>query len=87
MSYHRFNNLAELLNGDIATKIGQGILSRDLMDRECNYSLPNLFNRTCAYKGKFRREKKTYKVKCSMCEDIYVGNTQLTFKRKVDVCF
>ena len=39
MSYHRFNNLAELLNGDLAAKIGQGIFSKDLMDRECNCSL------------------------------------------------
>ena len=40
MSYHRFNNLAELLNGDLAEKIGRGIFSKDLMDRECNCSLP-----------------------------------------------
>ena len=33
MPYHRFNNLAELLNVDLAAKIGQGILSKDLMDR------------------------------------------------------
>ena len=31
ISYHRFNNLAELLNGNLATKIGCGILSKDLM--------------------------------------------------------
>ena len=35
MFYHRFNNLAELLNGDLAAKIGQGIFSKDLMDRKC----------------------------------------------------
>ena len=28
MSYLRFNNLAELLNGDLAAKIGQGIFSK-----------------------------------------------------------
>ena len=33
MSYHRFNNLAELLNRDLSAKIGWGILSKDLMDR------------------------------------------------------
>ena len=33
MSYHRYNNLAELLNGDLAAKIGRGIFSKDLMDR------------------------------------------------------
>ena len=31
MSYHRFNNLAELLNGDLAAKIGRGICSKDLI--------------------------------------------------------
>ena len=33
MSYHIFNNLATLLNGDLAAKIGWGIFSKDLMDR------------------------------------------------------
>ena len=33
MSYHRFSNLAELLNGDLAAKIGWGVFSKDLMDR------------------------------------------------------
>ena len=33
MPYHRFNNLAELLNGDLITKIGRGILSIYLMNR------------------------------------------------------
>ena len=33
MSYHRYNNLAELLNGDLAAKTGRGIFSKDLMGR------------------------------------------------------
>ena len=33
ISYHRYNNLVELLNGDLAAKIGRGIFSKDLMDR------------------------------------------------------
>ena len=45
MSYHRFNNLEELLNGDLAAKIGRGIFSKDLIDRECNCSLPYKVNR------------------------------------------
>ena len=49
MSYHRFNNLAELLNGDLAAKIGRGIISKDLMDRKCNCSLPSKVNRKCVY--------------------------------------
>ena len=54
MSYHRFNNLAELLNGNIAAKIGRVIFSKDLMDRECNYSLPSKVNGKFVYEGKCR---------------------------------
>ena len=36
MSYHIFNSLAELLNGDLAAKIGQEIFSKDLMHIKCN---------------------------------------------------
>ena len=39
MSYHMFNNLAKLRNRDLAIKIGQEILSCDLMGRECIWSL------------------------------------------------
>ena len=33
MSYHRFNNLAELLDRDLAAKIGRGVFSKDFVDR------------------------------------------------------
>ena len=49
MSYHIYNNLAELLNGDLAAKIGWGIFSKELMDRECNCSLPSKVNGKCVY--------------------------------------
>ena len=47
MSYLRFNNLSGLLNGYLSAKIGRGILSADLMDRECNCSLPTKVNGEC----------------------------------------
>ena len=56
MSYRRFNNLEKLLSGDLATKIGQGILSCDLMDREYNVSLPSKVNVKYVYEDKFWRE-------------------------------
>ena len=46
MSYHIFNNLSELLNGDLAAKIERGIISKYLIDRTCNCSLPSKFNGT-----------------------------------------
>ena len=54
ISYRIFDNLAELLNGDLATKIGQGILSKYLMYRECNCSLPSKCNGNCVYEDKCR---------------------------------
>ena len=84
MSYHKFNNLAELLNGDPAAKIGQGIFSKDLMGIKCKCSLPSKVNGKCVYKGKFRYRCIIYKVKFSMCDAIYIGNTQQTLKKIMD---
>ena len=53
MSYHRFDNLAELINGDFTAKIGEEIFSKDLMDRKCNCSLPSKVNGKGVYEGKY----------------------------------
>ena len=50
LSYHRFNILSELLNGDLAAKIGWGVLLRYLMDREYYCSLPYKVNRSMSTK-------------------------------------
>ena len=55
-----FNSLAGILNGDLAEKIGQGILSCDLMDRECNCFLLSKVNGKCIYEGKYRRKSLIY---------------------------
>ena len=55
-SYHIFNNLAKFLNGYFAAKIGWGVLSRDLMDRECNSYLTSNINGNHAYEVKCRRK-------------------------------
>ena len=36
MSYHRFPNLGEVLQGDMIWKLRKGIGSKDFLDRECN---------------------------------------------------
>ena len=84
MSYHIFNNLAELLNGDLAKKIGRGIFSKDLMDRKCNCSIPYKVNGKCVYKGKRQSRCIIYEVKYSICDAIYIGNTQKNFKKIMD---
>ena len=86
-SYHRFNNLAELLYGYLAAKIGRGFFTMELMDTECNCSLPSKVNRKCVYEHKFRSTCIIYEVKCSMWDAIYIGNTQQTFKKRMDVHF
>ena len=84
MSYHRYNNLAELLNRDLAAKIGRGIFSKDLMDRECNCSIPSKVNGKCVYEGKCRSKCIIYEVKCSTCNAIYIGNAHQTCKKLMD---
>ena len=51
---HISNNLVELLNGDLAAKIGRGIFSKDLMDRKCNCCFPYKVNGKCVYEGKYQ---------------------------------
>ena len=84
ISYHRFNNLSELLNRDLTTQIGWGVLSKDLMYREYNCSLPSKVNVKCVYKFKLRSKCLIQESKCSMCEAIYIGNTQQKLKRIMD---
>ena len=84
MSYHRYNNLAELLNGELTPKIGRVIFSKDLMDRECNCSLPSKVNGKCVYEGKCRSKCIIYQVECIKCDAIYIGNTQQTFKKRMN---
>ena len=84
MSYHRFNNLADLLNRYLAAKIGRGIFSKYLMDRECNCSLPSKVNIKCVYEGIYWSKCITYKVKCSICDANYIGNHQQTCKKIMD---
>ena len=63
MSYHIFNDLSKLLNGDLATKIGWVILSIELIDIECNCYLKSKFNIECVYKGMPQKKYLIYEVK------------------------
>ena len=42
------------------------------------------FSGTCVYEGKSRSKCLIYKVKCSMCDASYTGNTQQTLKKIMD---
>ena len=84
MLYHKFNNLVELLNRDLAAKIGRGVFSKDLIDRKYNCSLPSKVNGKCAYEGKCQSRCIIYELTCPMCDAIYIGNTQKTCKKIID---
>ena len=51
------------------------------LPRYLNCSLPSKVNGKCVYKVKCLSRCIIYEVKCSMCEAIYIGNTQQTFKK------
>ena len=51
------------------------------MDKECNCSIPSKINGKCVYEGKYRSTCIIYKVNCSICDTIYIGNKQHTFKK------
>ena len=72
------------MNEDLATKIGQGILFRDLMDREYNCYFPSKVNGKCVYEGKCQNKCLIYKVKLLICDAIYIGNTQHILKKTMD---
>ena len=84
MPYHIFNNLAELINRDLAAKIGRVIFSEYFMDRECNCSLRSKVNDKFFYEGKCRSKCIIYQVQLSMYDAIYIGNSQQTFKERMD---
>ena len=84
MSCHRCNYLAEQLYGELSAKIGQGILSCYLINKECSCYLPSKVNGKCVYEGKSRRIFLIYELKCSLFGAIYKGNTYKTFKKIMD---
>ena len=81
MSYHRFINLAKLLNGYLAAKIGRGLLSRYLMDRECNCYVLYKVNGKCVNKGKCRNKCLIYEVN-AQCVTLCIWVTHSIHSRK-----
>ena len=47
-------------------------------------SLPSKVNGKWVYEDKCRSKCIVYQVECSMCDAIFIGNTQQTFKKRMD---
>ena len=79
MSYHRFNNVRELFQGDLNAKLADGLRSLDFEDLDCNCR-----NReACPYGGRCRRSIVVYKATCLQSGKQYIGNTQQHVKKRL----
>ena len=79
MSYHRFNNIRELFQGDLNSKLADGLNSLDFEDLDCNCR-----NReACPYGGRCRRSIVVYRATCLQTGKQYIGNTQQHVKKRL----
>jgi hypothetical protein len=82
MSYHRFTNLRETLQGDLSGKLTHGIESKDFMKEECNCNGKN--KNGCKYDGICRDKIVVYEITCKDTGKIYIGQTQQNFKNRME---
>eukprot|EP00957_Ditylum_brightwellii_P028329 2139624-Ditylum_brightwellii.AAC.1 len=83
MSYRRFTNLQEKLQGDFVAKVNEDVESLDFMDRPCNHSKHCFVNGTCVYKGGCRKQCIVYMARYKICDKSYVGGTQDHLKARM----
>ena len=84
MSYHRFTNLRELLQGDLSGKVTNGIDSKDFQTECCNCTGEERDENGCAYDGICREKVIVYEVTCKDTEKVYIGCTQNNFKKRMN---
>ena len=68
-------------------KLRKGISSKDFLDRECNCISTTKVKDEFVYEGDCRACCIVYKVTCKKCLSVYVGNTQNTFKKRMEQIF
>ena len=78
MSYHRFPNMRERIQGVLSKKLTKGINSLDFMTRDCNCN-----TKECNYGNHCRKKIVIYEAKCKVTNKVYVGNTQQNFKDRM----
>ena len=81
MSHHRFPNLRQVFQGDLAAKLVEGVESLDFLERECNCRSRKTSQ--CDYGGVCRVPIVIYKITCKSTGKIYIGNTQQNFKKRM----
>ena len=84
MSYHKFSNMGEILQGDLTSKLMKGIGSKDFDSLDCNCYNSTKVNGKCIYNNCCRWSNVVYEVKCKCCDKIYIGNTQQKLKTRIN---
>ena len=84
MSYHKFSNLREIFQGDLTSKMMEGIYSRDYVNRPCNCNAQTLVKGVCPYKGKCCHKMLIYALTCNDCGKVYTGQTQDSLKERTN---
>jgi len=82
MCYTKFSNLHEIFQGDLGQKLMKDVVSRDFMDLPCNCNATSKIDGKCMYKGECRKMCVVYQVKCKLCNEVYIGNTQQKMKHR-----
>ncbi len=82
MSYHRFSNMREIFNGDLTSKLNEGIESLDFESLPCNCR--NNKTSGCDYDGVCREKLVVYRAECKETGKSYIGCTQQSVKKDQD---
>ena len=80
MSYHRFQNLRELFQGNLNTKLLEDVTSLDFDQLPCNCRKKD---KKCIYDGNCRNKVVVYQTTCALTGKKYVGNTQQPVKTRI----
>ena len=79
MSFRRHNNLREIFQADLNSKITKNVRSLDFMGRHCNCRKGTV----CVYDGKCRTQIVVYCAVCTVTGKKYIGNTQQPVKTRM----
>ena len=69
------------------TRLDRVFSGSGLMERACNFLITSKVNDKCVYRYKYRKKCLIYKVKWTLCGDIYIRNIKKTFKKRTDSHF
>ena len=82
MSYHRFPNLSEHLQGILTAKLMKPVSSATAPDfKECNCRDKNC--QLHGVEGRCNTRNVIYQITCKFCNDAYIGNTSTPLKTRI----